>query len=406
MEKPLSLTRRSFNTSSLALLGLGLVGCKPKRRDTFRVGLLSPRTGTDAQVGQACERGGRVAELLLKDLLPNLEVVYADTESNVDIGRNKAEKHISDGVHILIGAHNSSVTSSIAQVCEQRKIPLLINIAAAKRITEQGYQYVFRNFPTTDDLTGNGLRLMQDLFRVTGHSPKTAALFYVNDTYGQSMYEAISHWMPTLDLPFTLVETISYDPKAQDLSSEIAKVKRSKAELLIPITRLNDAIMMVREIVKQRCSFMGIISPGSPGMYEKQFYKILGDHSEHCITNTCWYDPTSSLAKKALDCFYKLYPGEQFDLNVVFTIEAILIATDAYLRCQSFNGQDLQRALKETHIKDRIVYGGPISFDQKGQAMNIKSVSLQNRGGSPQIILPKELQQIEPVFPSPSWQVM
>ena len=27
---------------------------------------------------------------------------------------------------------------------------------------------------------------------------------------------------------------------------------------------------------------MGIISPGSPGMYEEQFYKTLGKYSEYC----------------------------------------------------------------------------------------------------------------------------
>jgi branched-chain amino acid transport system substrate-binding protein len=401
------LTRRSFNFSSLTALGLalsGLSGCKPKRKDAFRIGLLSPRTGMDSQVGQACERGGRVAELLLKDALPSLEIIYNDTESSVDIGRNKAEMLISEGTHILIGAHNSSVTAAVAQVCEQRKTPLLVNIAAAKRITEQGYRYVFRNFPTTDVLAANGIKLMNDLFQLKDTPPKTAALLYINDTYGQSMYEAISYYFPRLNLPCRLIEIVSYDPRTQDLSGEIAKIKASKAELLIPITRLNDAIQMMREIVKQRYNPMGIISPGSPGMYEKQFFSILGAHSEYCITNTCWYNPNSPLAQKALAIFEKLYPKEQFDLNVAFTIEAILIAVDAYQRSQSFHGQDLGQAIRETNITERIVFGGSITFDKKGQALNIESVALQNRNGNPQIILPKKLQQIVPIFPFPAWQ--
>ena len=401
-------TRRSFNFSSLTALGLslsGLMGCgKPKRKDAFRVALLSPRTGMDSQVGQACERGGRVAELLLKDAFPFLEIVYTDTESNVDIGRSKAEMLISEGTHILVGAHNSGVTATIAQVCEQRKVPLLINISAAKRITEQGYRYVFRNFPTTDVLAVNGLKLMNDLFQLKDTPPKTAALLYINDTYGQSMCEAISYHLPRLDLPCRLVEAVSYDPRTQDLSSEIAKIKASKAELLVPITRLNDAIQMIREIIKQRYNPMGIISPGSPGMYEKQFFSILGAHSEYCITNTCWHNPHSLLTQKALVLFEKLYPKEQFDLNVAFTIEAILIAADAHQRSQSFTGPALGQALRETNIKERIVFGGPIAFDQKGQALNIESVALQNRNGSPQIILPEKLQQIVPIFPFPAWQ--
>lgn len=401
------LTRRSFNLSSLTALGLslsGLAGCKQKKKDTFRVGLLSPRTGMDSQVGQACERGGRVAELLLKDSLPSLEIIYSDTESSVDIGRNKAEMLVSEGAHILVGAHNSSVTAAVAQVCEQRKTPLLVNIAAAKQITEQGYRYVFRNFPTTDTLAANGLKLMNELFQLKNTPPKTAALLYINDTYGQAMYDAISHYFPRLGLPCKLVEVVSYDPRTQDLSGEIAKIKASKAELLIPITRLNDAIQMIREIVKQRYNPMGIISPGSPGMYEKQFFNILGAHADYCITNTCWHNPNSSLTQKALSIFQQLYPKEQFDLNVAFTIEAIVIAADAYKRSQSFMGQALGQALRETNIKERIVVGGPIAFDSKGQALNIESLSIQNRNGSPNIILPRRLQQMVPVFPFPAWQ--
>lgn len=401
------LTRRSFNFSSLATVGLslsGLSGCKQKKKDAFRVGLLSPRTGMDSQVGQACERGGRVAEILLKDSFPSLEIVYSDTESSVDIGRNKAEMLVSEGAHILVGAHNSSVTAAIAQVCEQRKIPLLVNIAAAKRITEQGYRYVFRNFPTTDTLAANGLKLMNELFQLKNTPPKTAALLYINDTYGQAMYDAISHYFPRLGLPCKLVEVVSYDPRTQDLSGEIAKIKASKAELLIPITRLNDAIQMIREIVKQRYNPMGIISPGSPGMYEKQFFSILGTHADYCITNTCWHNPSSLLTQKALSIFQQLYPKEQFDMNIAFTIEAIVIAADAHKRSQSFMGQALGQALRETNIKERIVVGGPIAFDAKGQALNIESLSIQNRNGIPNIILPKRLQQMVPIFPFPAWQ--
>ncbi len=404
----LPLTRRQFSLASMATLGLSLghlSGCKEKKLNAFRVGLLTPKTGPDSQVGLACERGAKLAEELLKEICPSLEIIYADTESSVDIGRTKAEKLISEGVHLLIGAHNSGVTAAIAQVCEQRQVPFIVNIAAAPKITEQGYKYVFRNFQTTDDLTRNGLTLMNDLFEETGVKPKTATLLCINDTYGQAMYKSVVSWLPELALPFKLTEVISYDPRTQDLSAEISKIKASQAELLIPITRLNDAMLMIRECVKQRYSPMGIISPGSPGMYEKQFYKIMGEYSEYCITNTAWYNPQSPLAQKALSIFKKKFANEQFDLNVAFTAEAVWIAADAFKRAGASNAQVLQRAIKETNIQERIVYGGPIAFDEKGQALNIGSVSLQNRGGSPKIILPKQLQQEQPVFPFPAWQI-
>ena len=91
----------------------------------------------------------------------------------------------------------------------------------------------------------------------------------INDTFGQSMAKrGINALMPKANLPFKIVETISYDPQAKDLSVEVAKAKAAKAELQLVVTRLNDAILLVREMVKQRYEPMGIISPGSPGMYQ------------------------------------------------------------------------------------------------------------------------------------------
>ncbi|MFX8036209.1 hypothetical protein ABTK80_21830, partial [Acinetobacter baumannii] len=74
------------------------------------------------------------------------------------------------------------------------------------------------------------------------------------------------------DMPFKILDTIAYDPAARDLSVEVAKAKATNAELLMVVSRLNDAILLVREMVKQRWEPMGIMSPGSPGMYEAQFF--------------------------------------------------------------------------------------------------------------------------------------
>lgn len=407
MHLPSLLTRRQFNLTSLASLGLsltGLGGCKKKKSSKFIMGVLSPKTGADSQVGISCEHGAKLAAELLKELNLDIDLLYGDTESSVDQGRTKAERLIGQGAHLLIGAHHSGVTSAIAQVCEQRQIPLVVNISASPDLTRQGYQYLFRNFPTTENLAENGLNLMEKLFNNTKTYPHTAAILHINDTYGKSMCESFVSGLSRHVFPFKILDLIRYDPRTQDLSSEVGRIKSCKADLLIPITRLNDAILMLRECIKQRYHPMGIISPGSPGMYEKQFYKTLGTHSDYCITNTAWYDPTSLLYKKAAKSFYQMFPHSQFDLNVAFTFEAVWLAADAYRRAETNDREALKEALKTTYITERLVYGGPISFDSEGQAKNIGSLSVQNFRGEPKIILPSELAQQNPIFPFPSWQ--
>src|SRR5690349_10727853 len=332
------LTRRRFGIGAAALGALGATSPFPIARAqgaAVKVGLLLPRSGFLALIGQQCQRGADLAVPILKDMGYAVELVNADTESKPDVARTQAEKLIRDGAHILTGAFESGATAAIAQVCEQRGVLFVINIGADPAITEQGYKFTFRNFPTSTMLGTSGLSLFNELFKATGATPKTAVLMHVNDTFGMSMLKGITALMPKLNLPFEIVETIAYDPQAKDLSVEVAKAKAAKADLHMVVTRLNDAILMVREMVKQKYEPMGIISPGSPGMYQTQFMKVLGKYADYAITNIPWLDPKQTFAHTFEGVWNKTYPDEVCTLDAGFTFEGFLIIGDAYKRAGS-----------------------------------------------------------------------
>ena len=158
----------------------------------LKVGVLLPRSGFEAGIGQDCQRGVDIAPGILKSLgLPDLTIMNGDTESNVDTAREHAEKLISDGAQLLVGAFDSGQTTAIAQVAEQKGIPLVINIAGAPDITEQGYKFVFRNFPTAPMLTRDGFAAARrTVFDIVGKAPKTVVFMRVNDTFGTAMSKA------------------------------------------------------------------------------------------------------------------------------------------------------------------------------------------------------------------------
>ena len=58
---------------------------------------------------------------------------------------------ISDGAQLLIGAFDSGQTTAVAQVAEQKGIPLVINVGSAPEITEQGYKFVVQKLPDGAD---------------------------------------------------------------------------------------------------------------------------------------------------------------------------------------------------------------------------------------------------------------
>lgn len=398
-------TALAATAAAATLAPFGIVRAQPAR---VRVGVLLPRSGVLAQLGQSCQRGADLAPDVLRQMTGvDIELMNADIESNVDVARSRAEKLINDGANVLVGAFDSGATAAIAQVAEQRRVPFVVNIAAAPQITEQGYKFTFRNFMTSVDLIRNGLALYRDLFQATGTAPRTAVLMHVNDTFGQANKRAIDQIMPTLSyLPFKIVESISYDPAARDLSVEVAKAKATNADFIMMAGRLNDSILIVRELVKQRWSPMGLISPGSPGMYEEPFYKALGKYSEYAISNVPWYDPKAKLTKTVEAAFDKRFPSDKLmfhALNVGFTFEAMMVVADAFRRARTTDGPALADAIRQTDIAERMMLGGPIRFNAKGQNTENASACLQNRNLRPVVVLPKQNAEMAPVFPVPDW---
>jgi branched-chain amino acid transport system substrate-binding protein len=406
LDRPVS--RRTFGIGAGAALAAVVTPFNIVRAQggPLKVGMLLPKSGFEAQIGQSCQRGVELAQTMLKELgyTVELQIMNADTESNVDVARSRAEKLISDGAHVLIGAFDSGQTSAIAQVTEQRGVPFVINIGSQPQITESGYKWVVRNFPRTDQLIARGLERVKSLLEATHGAPKTAAYLHVNDTFGMAVSGAINKLVPTMNLPFKIVEEIAYDPSAKDLSVEISKAKATGADLALVTTRINDAILLVREMVKQRWSPMGIVSPGSPGMYEQGFFSALGKYSEYCTSMVPWVNPKATMTHQITAQFKKKYPNDPVDphiFNVSFTFEAFLVAADAYARAKTTSPAEYMSALRKTKIEHHIMVGGPIEFDEKGQNNGIVSVGLQNRGGRAVVVLPKEAAELAPVFPMP-----
>lgn len=396
------INRRQFN-QALAAAGAASVlypfGIVRAQAQKLKVGVLLPRSGVQAGIGQDCHRVVQITGGILSGLgLPALEIMNGDTESNVDVARSRAERLISEGAQLLVGAFDSGQTTAIAQVAEQRGIPLVINIAAAPPITEQGYKFVFRNFPTAPMILGDAFANQLEVFAATGVAPQTAVFMHVNDTFGVAMQKGFTGVMSKFTMPYKVVDTIAYDPAARDLSVEVAKAKSSGAEALILVSRLNDAMLLTRELVKQRWSPKAILSMG-PGWYEDQYLKTLGKLGDGPISFVPWYDPNKKLAKRLVAAHAKAYPGISLNTNHIYTFEALLVAADAFKRAGSADPKALADAIRATDIKDNVSTGPGIQFNAKGQNDKLKNSAIQNRGGKLLVVAPKAASNAKPVLP-------
>jgi branched-chain amino acid transport system substrate-binding protein len=360
-----------------------------------------------APTGQGSHRGAMIAPKVLADYGHHVELVHIDTESNVDAARIAAERVINEGAHCIVGNVDSGGTMAIAQVCEQHQVPLVVNVGAAPQITEQGFKYVARNFPHAGMLMGGGLRLIKNLLDVTKLDAKTAVFFYANDTFGQAQRGALDALFPRAGLPFLVTDHIAFDPRAQDLSLEVTKIRASNPDIVMVVTRGNDAVKLIRDMVRQRFLPKAIISPGSSGMFEEEYYQNLGPLADYTIFHLPWANPRSQMAQALESAFKPAFPNYRFPVEcfyVGFTFEALLVAADAFTRSRSTNGPELMKAIRETDIADHIIIGPPIKFDEKGQNVGIPSASVQSRNLTPTVVLPVEVATMSPMLPMPPWQ--
>ncbi len=389
------LSRVSRRTFAAGLGAAGIVaGTSPfnivrAQGAPLKVGVILPRSGYLAGIGQDCQRGVDVAAGLLKDAgMPALQIMNGDTESDVQIARAQAEKLINEGAQLLVGAFDSGQSTAIAQVAEQRGIPYVINIAAAPPITEQGYKFVFRNFPVAGRILMDAFANQKEIFEETGKTPKTVTLLHVNDTFGTAMQKGMAGVLEKVPMPYKVIETIAYDPKARDLSVEVAKAKGTKADALLVVSRLNDAILLTRELIKQRWDGMGVLSMG-PGWYEDQYLATLGKLSDGPLSFVPWYDPTKKMTKALQAALGKAHPKVNLNTNHVYTFEALLVAADAYKRAGSTDPKALADAIRATNITDNVSPGPGIQFDAKGQNDKLRNSAIQNRDGKLVTVAPK-----------------
>jgi branched-chain amino acid transport system substrate-binding protein len=399
--------RRLLLGTAAAATVLGAPALLRAQAQTLKVAVLLPRSGYLAPAGQSCYRGAMVAPKVLADFGHKVELMHIDMESNADVARTQTERAINEGAHAVVGCFDSAGTLAMAQVCEARQVPLIVNIGAAPQLTEQGYKYLVRNFPTGGMLLTNGLKLVKDVLDASKLDAKTAVFIHANDNFGTAQRNAMDKLYPSSGVPLKLLDSIAYDPKAQDLSVEVTKIRSLNPDVLLVVTRAADAIKLVRDMVRQRFEPKAIISPGSPGLYDEEFYQALGALSDYPVYNLPWANPKAQMSQALEAAFKPANPKFRFAVecfNVGFTFEALLVAADGFKRAGSANGPELMKAYRETKIVDHIMIGPAIKFDEKGQNTAIPSAVIQNQGKTPNVVMPKEAATAELKLPMPGWQ--
>jgi branched-chain amino acid transport system substrate-binding protein len=386
---------------------------------TFKVGVVHPTTGPLAEPGQACRLGAQMAAEAInaaggiKSLGgAKLELLLGDTQTKPDVGRTEAERVVNQGAQMLLGSFDSGSTAAMVPVAQQRRIPFLVDIAAADPITanvakavaegQQKVQYVYRNFPTGSVFGRRAVQYFTEIFKEANLSPKRVVLMYCNDLFGQNSARGFQAAHKAANPGWDIVEVIPWPEPPQDLSTEVSKAKAAKPDIIAPITRPASAQILLPELRKQRLDIMGVVSPGGPGLYETGQLAVLKEDLEHVMASVPWPNFKLPRTRALAEEYLKRSSGKSFDTNSGYSYDAMFVLADALERAKSTDPDAIVDALKKTNIASGLMqYAGPIVFNEIGDNPNAVPTMIQVLGQKPVAVWPRDAALQKFVFPRP-----
>jgi branched-chain amino acid transport system substrate-binding protein len=414
------LTRRTLlGTAGAATAVIGFPAVLRAQPKTFKVGVIHPVTGPLAEPGQACRLGAQMAADAInagggiKSLGgTKIELLLGDTQTKPDVGRTEAERVVNQGAQMLMGSFDSGSTAAMVPVAQQKRVPFLVDIAAADPITanvakavkegQQKVQYVYRNFPTGSTFGRRAVQYFSEIFKEVGVSPKRVVLMYCNDLFGQNSARGFQAAHAATKPSWDVVEVIPWPEPPQDLSTEVARAKAAKPDIIAPIPRPASAQVLLPEIRKQRIEMMGVVSPGGPGLYEAGQLAILKEDLEHVMASVPWPNFKHPKTKALAEEYLKRSSGKTFDTNSGYSYDAMFVIADVLERAKSADADAIVEALKKTNYTAGLMqYAGPIVFNEIGDNPNAIPTMIQILGQKPVAVWPKEAALQKVVFPRP-----
>jgi len=294
------------------------------------------------------------------------------------------------------GGYSSSVTWATVAVAQQNKVPFLVNTGSADRITEQGWQYIFRLNPPVSEYPGGFTSFLKEVSK----DVKTVAILYENSLFGQSGSKKFVKQCEALGLNVLLKE--GYEAGAIDFKPLLVKVKAKNPDLIYMISYIMDASLLIRQSKELKLNpklFVG----GAAGFTLPEFQKNAGKASEYVYSATLW---TPSVPYPGAQAYYDNFVakyGTPTEYHGAEAYAALYVIADALKRAKALTRDGVREALATTNLKTAF---GPvkfISYDKKTQQNKLPTFLVQWLDGKLETVWPKKVATRQYVYPVPKW---
>lgn len=387
--------RRDFLTGSAgAVLTAGTLAAlgvprKSRAAEPVNIGGLYPVTGSFAQIGQGCVNAAKLAVQMVNDAGgikalggARLNLLISDVQSDPTVTRTETDRLINGyKLSAIHGCFASALTLIASEVAERAKMPLLTGSSSDQ--LNQGRHYTFTPFARASQFAQAQLRMA----KLVSDKPKVAVVFE-NTAFGTATSKGLREQAPAAGVEIVLFEP--YSAGVTDASPLINKVKASGANMLFPVSYLNDLILIIRAI--KQAGLEIAINGGSGGFVIPDFYKNVGSLAEGLLGVAHWNHDIDADAQK-VNAVYEKQNGEfLFEYAGGLVAQTFMIA-DALERAASADPQKVRDALASLDVSQgyaAMCPGGRVKFGPDGKNIYAYPVGVQWQHGDLATVFPKE----------------
>ena len=393
---------RPIQLATLALLAAGLAASPLLAQGkTFTVGVPLPLTGEHAKFGEMKKQAYQMAadEINAKGGAKGMKLVFdiQDSGGKPDTAMAIVEKFITINKYpIVVGEYTSQCSFAVAGVAEKYKVPYLVDTGATDKITQQGWNYVFRlNSPA--GLYAKGVfSFFEEVAK-----PRSVAILYENTDFGTSTSKSMKEYAESKGMQVVLAE--GYQSGAVDFKPILQKVKSLRPDIVYMVSYLMDASLLMRQSKELDLNAQAFIG-GAAGHTLPEFLENAGDATELCMAATLWTPQVKYPGAGAFDANFKKQFKKAPSYHAAEAYATAFVLADVLARAKSTSPDDLRDALAAT---DMMTAFGPVKFQAWDKFTNqnrMETLVGQWQKGKFETVWPKTLASAPYVYPAPRWR--
>jgi branched-chain amino acid transport system substrate-binding protein len=403
------VSRRTFlATAGAAATAAGFPAIVRAQAREVKVGYLLPVTGPLAFEAGLALNGLTLAvdEINATGGIKSLggakiTMMPGDTQNKVELGNSEASRLIDQGAVTIIGTFSSLVAFSVRQVMEKNRTPFLLLACVADNLTEGGLKYTFRMQPNGKAMATLTVSNMFEMAKNANVPIKRVAMMHEDGNFGTTMGNHVEAFSKTMG--YELVQRIPYNLRSPDLTSELAKIKAARPDLLVISGYYGDSKIIAETAAKLKIGVSALVGLANAAYSNPKFIDENRELTEHLFDGNYWHNPRSARARAVFAAYQKKF-GSTMSNHGVQGYQVAFVLKDSLERAASADREKIRDAIAKTNLTDQILTQESIRFDDTGEGINATPALIQVQNGKPVVVGPAKYAEAKPVSPVPKWK--